>query len=341
MVEKQTNRKVKKLRTDNGLEFCNDKFNQYCRKEGILRHLTVPGTPQQNGLAERMNRTLLERVRCMLTNVGLPRIFWAEAVKTASYLINRCSSTAIDLKTPQEAWSGRSSDYSHIRVFGCTAYAHSKEDKLQPRAKKCIFLGFPEGVKGYRLWCVEPGKEKCIVSRDVVFNEDEMPYKVMSRCTDSKSQVQIPTTVNLDNKVTLSSGGELIYENALTDHEGESPKNLDKYQLARDRQRRTINVPQRLGYADLITYAFLVAKEINEIEPLDYEQAISCKNKDKWITAMEEEMHSLKKNKTWTLVDKPINQRLVGCKWIFKIKDPIPGLQGKRHKARLVAKGFT
>ena len=89
-------------------------------------------------------------------------------------MLNRCPSTALNLKTPEEAWSGHPANYSRLKVFGCTTYAHVKQDKLQPRALKCIFLGYPEGVKGYKLWCLEPGFRKCLISRDVVFNETEM-----------------------------------------------------------------------------------------------------------------------------------------------------------------------
>lgn len=98
MVENQTSRKVKKLRPNNGLEFCNDRFNKYCKEEGIARHYLVAGTPQQNGLAESMNQTILERVKCMFINAGLSRNLWAEAVKTTCYLINRCPSLVIEFK---------------------------------------------------------------------------------------------------------------------------------------------------------------------------------------------------------------------------------------------------
>ena len=75
MIEKQTGRKVKRLRTDNGLEFCSEEFESFCKNEGIVRHKTTVGTPQQNGLVERFNRTLLERTRCMLISTGLPKVF--------------------------------------------------------------------------------------------------------------------------------------------------------------------------------------------------------------------------------------------------------------------------
>ena len=106
--------KVKLLRTDNGGEFCSDAFNDYCREEGILRHHTIPYTPQQNGVAERMNRTIISRARCMLSNARMNRHFWAEAANVACYLINRSPSISLNKKTPIEVWSGMPADYSQF-----------------------------------------------------------------------------------------------------------------------------------------------------------------------------------------------------------------------------------
>jgi transposase InsO family protein len=151
MVEKQTEKKVKLLRTDNGMEFCSTVFNDYCSDEGIVRHHTIPYTPQQNGVAERMNRTIISKARCMLSNAGMHRRFWAEAASTACYLINRSPCIPLDKKTPIEVWSGSPADYSQLRVFGCTAYAHVDNGKLEPKAVKCVFLGYGSGVKPYKL----------------------------------------------------------------------------------------------------------------------------------------------------------------------------------------------
>ncbi|GKA13859.1 retrovirus-related pol polyprotein from transposon TNT 1-94, partial [Tanacetum coccineum] len=128
LVENQPGRTVKKLRTDNGLEFfCNREFEQLYIESGIARHLTVVGTPQQNRVAERMNRTLIDKVRCLLIQSGLPKTFWAEATCMTAYLINRSPSTAIEKKTPMEMWSGHPSDYEMLRIFGCVAYPHNKQ----------------------------------------------------------------------------------------------------------------------------------------------------------------------------------------------------------------------
>ncbi|PWA94422.1 Retrovirus-related Pol polyprotein from transposon TNT 1-94 [Artemisia annua] len=140
MMETQTCRKIKHLRTDNGEE------RRHCQT-----HFTVRHTPQQNGVAERMNRTLLEKVRCMLSNAGLGKEFWAEVVTYECHLVNRLPSTTIDGKTPFEKWYGKpATDYDSLHVFGSAAYYHVKESKLDPRAKKALFMGITFRIKGYQ-----------------------------------------------------------------------------------------------------------------------------------------------------------------------------------------------
>ena len=106
---------------------------------------------------------------------GLPKKFWGEAVMTAAYLVNRSPSTAIEFLTPEQKWSNKIPDLSNLRVFGCTAYAHQSEGKLQPRSIKGVFLGYPQGVKGYRIWLKDEQGFKTINSRDVIFRKDEFP----------------------------------------------------------------------------------------------------------------------------------------------------------------------
>jgi transposase InsO family protein len=193
MVEKQAERKLKVLRTDNGMEFCSDDFNSLCRKEGIVRHRTIPYMPQQNGVAECMNRTIISKARCMLSNSGLSRTFWAEAASTACHLINCSPSIAINKKTSLEVWSGFPYDYSHLKVFGCTTYAHVDNGKLEPRAIKGVFLGYGSGVKAYKLW--NPDRQKAIYSRNVVFNESAMFTSVISTSATNKYSESISVQV--------------------------------------------------------------------------------------------------------------------------------------------------
>ncbi|XP_070036248.1 uncharacterized mitochondrial protein AtMg00710-like [Nicotiana tomentosiformis] len=124
-----------------------------------------------------MNRTLLEKVRCMLSNAGLGKEFWAEAITYACHLINRLPSAVIDGKIPFEKWYGKPAvDYDSLHMFGSIAYYHVKESKLDPRAKKAIFMGITSGVKGYRLWC--PETRNIIFSRDITFDESAITDKV-------------------------------------------------------------------------------------------------------------------------------------------------------------------
>lgn len=116
-----------------------------------------------------------KKARCIFLSSGLPKLFWGEATKTASYLINRSSASAIHFITPEEKWKGKSVDFSNLRVFGCTAFAHQSEGKLEPRALKCVFLGYGEGVKEYRLRVIETKGYKIIISKNIVFNEDDLP----------------------------------------------------------------------------------------------------------------------------------------------------------------------
>src|SRR4051812_34967886 len=124
----------------------------------------------------------------MLSNAGLHGRFWAEAASTACYIINRSPSIALNKKTPIEVWPGSPADYSELRVFGCTAYAHVDNGKLEPRAVKCIFLGYGSGVKAYKLW--NPEAKKVLMSRNVLFNGAFMYYD--SPSTDISSDIDSP-----------------------------------------------------------------------------------------------------------------------------------------------------
>ena len=162
--------KLKRLRIDNSFEYCNAEFDNYCAKIGIARKHTCTVTPQQNGVAERLNRTLMNKVRCMLNQSGMPKIFWKEAAATAYYVVNRSPYTFLDFKVPEQVWSGYPPSYEHLKPFGCLAYVHVSQGKLNHRAKKAFFLGYSSGVKGYKVWLID--EKKAIISRDIIFNEN-------------------------------------------------------------------------------------------------------------------------------------------------------------------------
>nr|WDD38954.1 receptor-like protein kinase transcript variant 2 [Fagopyrum tataricum] len=113
------------------------------------------GTPQQNGVAERRNRTLINMVRSMLSNCSLPLSLWIHALKTAKYLLNRVPIKAVP-KTPYELWTGRKPSLRHLRIWGCPAEVrvyNPHEKKLDPRTVSGFFIGYPDKSKGYKFYC--------------------------------------------------------------------------------------------------------------------------------------------------------------------------------------------
>ncbi|GJW93337.1 zinc finger, CCHC-type containing protein [Tanacetum coccineum] len=125
------------------------------------------------------------------------RTFEAEATCTAAYLINGSPSIAIEKNTPMEMWSGHPSDYGMLRIFGCVAYSHDKQGKLDPRAVKCALLGYPEGVKGYRLYRLDNESPKIVTSRNVVFNESVMYKDTLKDSGAGKSVEELQVEVEL------------------------------------------------------------------------------------------------------------------------------------------------
>ena len=128
LVERSSGKKLSILRTDNGGEYVSTKFEDYLKSEGIHHERTVPKTPEQNGVAERMNRTLVETMRSMLIDAKLPHTFWAEAISTAVYLRSTSPTKVLEV-TPFEAWMKQKPGVEHLRVFGCDAYAHVAKDE--------------------------------------------------------------------------------------------------------------------------------------------------------------------------------------------------------------------
>ena len=150
-------KKIKALRTDRGREYLSDEFRKLCDEKGINHQLTIPYTPQQNSIAERRNRTLLEMVRSMMAQAQLPITHWGDALLTVTYVLNRVPSKSV-ITTPYELWTSRKPDLHFLKPWGCAAYFHvrsNKQGKLGPRGKKSIFIRYSEQSKGYE--CVPSG----------------------------------------------------------------------------------------------------------------------------------------------------------------------------------------
>ncbi|RDX91760.1 hypothetical protein CR513_26204, partial [Mucuna pruriens] len=173
LVERQSGKKVKCIRSDNGGEYCGP-FDVYCKQQGIRHEKTPPKTPQLNGLVERMNRTLIKRVRCMLSEARLPKHLWGETLYTAVHVINLSPAVALNTEVSDKIWFGNDVKYDHLRVFDCKAFVHVIKDersKLDMKTRQCIFIGYGHDEYGYRMY--DPVDKKLVRSRDVQFMEDE------------------------------------------------------------------------------------------------------------------------------------------------------------------------
>jgi transposase InsO family protein len=350
MAEKQTGKVIKLLRSDNGGEYVSRAFDNYLKSQGIRHHTTVPYTPEQNGVAERANRTILERVRSMSHHQGLSKEYWAEAASTAVYLINRSPTKALVDMTPEEAWTGTKPSLSHIRTFGCKAYAHvpkQKRTKLDQKATECIFVGYPEGTKGYKLF--NPTTKTFLTSRDVIFDEENLQQSQVDDEAQQSQVVEFPVPASVDDDVSTDTLDDDTPDDITSDDdhvEGEptqdqddaeaddveEPEEPDEFVPRRSTRERR----QPTRHSD---YVFLTTGNI-EGEPTTYTEAMNAPDASKWEQAARDEYSSLMKNKTWRLVDLPQGRKVIGCKWVFKVKRNALG-EVDRYKARLVAKGYS
>jgi hypothetical protein len=318
------------------------------KKCGIKHQTTVPYSPEQNGVAERLNRTLVEKARCMLMESGLSTDLWAEAIATANYLKNRSPTKVLKDKTPYEAWTGNKPDLSHLRVFGCKALinvASCRRQKWDPKAQEFIFVGYCEETKGYRV--IHPVTKKLNKARDVVFFENEFlgqhPVSLFfTELTDQQPQPQVTTmqTVSVeagkcDSSVSESSDS---VENTMHEIEASSSDNPDSVETEAVRRSCRNTVPNKLIFNnDFVVNQAMLCRPT---DPATLEDALQSPDAEKWKCAMEEEICAHTENKTWTLCDVPENKKAIKCKWVFKAKLKSDG-KIERYKARLVVKGCS
>ncbi|XP_073117115.1 uncharacterized protein [Elaeis guineensis] len=314
--------KIKILRSDNGTEYINQEFRAYLQTHGILHQTTCVDTPAQNGVAERKNRHLLEVARSLLFTMQVPKFLWGEAVLTAAYLINRMPLRTLGFKSPIQCLKGSTDYVVTPRVFGCVCFARDYRPsvgKLDPRALKCVFVGYPATQKEYK--CYYPPERRMLVTMDVTFRETEAYYG--SRLSDNKTpELFLPG----DFLYTPNSGAQGEYHTSSPESPNgnnisttSSISNLN-ISIAKRKGTRSIVPPARYRY-DITNYvsyknvspsyqSFIAALDSVCI-PSTWQKAMA---EPKWKEAMLEEMTALSKNQTWDLVTLPAGKHPVGCK---------------------------
>uniref|UniRef100_A0A2N9IKJ5 Integrase catalytic domain-containing protein n=1 Tax=Fagus sylvatica TaxID=28930 RepID=A0A2N9IKJ5_FAGSY len=373
-VEKQCGKQIKIVRSDRGGEYYGrytedgqapGPFAKFLQEHGIVAQYTMPGSPDQNGVAERRNRTLLDMVRSMLSSSNLPKSLWAEALKTAVYILNRVPTKAVP-KTPFELWKGWKPSLRHMRVWGCPSEVriyNPQEKKLDPRTISGYFIGYAERSKGYRFYC--PSHSTRIVeSRNAKFLENDLisgrdqTRNIVSENDHSESQPstssdrlgivystpQVQTGVEQPIIEVPQAADDIPVDQVVqalprTFEQQVEPYTSQEYDgttLRRSTRPKKSAIPD-----DYVVY--LQESDYNigaENDPESFSQAMSCKESELWYNAMKEEMNSMKSNGVWDLVELPNGVKAIGCKWVFKTKkDSLGNIE--RYKARLVAKGFT
>lgn len=352
-VEKEAKTVIRGLRTYRGGEFTSDNFNKFCKEQGIKRQLTAAYTPQQNGVPERRNRTIKNKVCCLLSEKQMPRSLWPDAAKWTAHVLNRSLTKAIKDMVPEERWTGIKPKVDYFRVFGSVAHVHipvQKRIKLDDRSHICILLGVSEESKAYHLY--DPVKKKMTVSRDVIFEEDakwdwklSTPEESLLAWGDDEAFDGEETDEEAEEIAKVDAGVEAEPDEATAEEAADlNPRVENQERETGEASKRSRQQPIWMKdfvngdevseeEDDLMNFAFYISSD----DPVHFQEA---EKEEKWNEAMKMEIESIEKNHTWELVHLPPQAKVIGVKWVYKTKLNEEG-KVEKYKARLVAKGYS
>ena len=344
--------------TDNAKEYV--ALGKELANIGINVEFTVYYTPEQNGVAERLNRTLITITKALLFDARLPPKFWGEAANTANYLRNRLP-IGPDSMSPHEAFTKERPSVSHLRVFGCLAYAYQAKEtrlKLDPNSIRTIFVGYEATTRQYRVY--DPAKNKVIRSSNVIFFENERlrfdwpdgdqfegeldepfdPFEAPEEALAPQVEVDpLPERTNIEvREPEPEPEPEPEQERALpTENPQESDEERPLQEEPKDPNiRRSSRIRKPTQPFEYARNAITRPKE-----PRTYQEAITDPiHGTQWKAAVQDELDKLQGMSAWKVVDRPPGRKIVGSKWVFKVKYTPTGRIDK-FKARLVAQGFS
>ena len=357
---------IKVLRTDNALEFTQKAIEELCLAHGIVHQTTCPYTSQQNGVAERKHRHLLDMVRTLLLAMQVPQYLWCDAVLTVTYLVNRLPSAALGGAIPLQRLTPVADIFSlPPRVFGCTAFVQDHTpglSKLAPRAQKGVFVGYSRTQKGYRVYF--PDRRQYVTSADVTFHED-VPYFTSTQSGEDLSPpsllpsisattiTDLPMTVLISLPEASPPSASLPSDPSFEPEPPSSPlspvlaaapppsvSDLDLPIALRKGTRQCTQYPiaHHVSPARLSpSYQSFAVAVLTESIPKSYIEALQV---PAWKAAMDAEYAAFIQRETWTLVPRPLDANVVSCKWVYSLKYNPDGSIA-RYKARLVAHGFS
>ena len=368
-AENQLGVRIKVLNTDRGGEYLGGDFIAYLKSRGTLQKLSVHDTHQESGVAERRNRTIVERVRTLLHASGLPKFLWAEAARHAVWLLNRTTTKAVEGMTPYEAAFGKKPDLSKIREWGERVWVRIEGgNKLGGRVREGRWLGVDDESKGVRVYW--PDTKTITVERNTYY-DNSSTYHLEGEKTVGLTINEMNVNPNPD--VVISNANEV--PNVPVEDEPEVDDQEGKGRRIRKPSQRVLDLMEGRGtWTDEPTnslvppgiqlmaeggandeeltdwlvvpdhvegYAFAaVIGDSEALEPRSFAEAKRGGDWPLWEKAIHEELATLKAAGTWELVEKPEGANVVGSKWVFRAKKDAAG-KIVRYKARLVAQGFS
>ena len=341
MVETQTGSKLKRFRSDNGGEYINKPFKDFCAKYGILMETTAPYSPAQNGVAERLNRTLLEHARAMIYAKNLPKFIWPEAVAYACYIKNRSPTRALGAKTtPYQEFSGKKPDVSRLEEFGTRCWVmipDQRRAKLDPKAEEHYFVGVAEHSKAWKFY--NKFTRHVQISRNITFDESDTKLFPIPNEDESTTVLPLEGEIQAPERQSSQEPAPDTPQTTTAPTPDIAPTPDPAPQIRRSTRNtnrpdyRILNDPAKS------TDRVFVSRDII-IEPDNYANAMASENAPIWMIAMKIEIKQHEEIGTWELVHLPTGRVAIGCRWVYAVKTQPDGTFEKA-KARIVAQGFT
>jgi hypothetical protein len=355
-VKTHRNANIKSLQSDRGGEYLSGEFNSHLKEQGTTRRLTAPNTPSSNGVAERKNRTIVERTRAILFQAGNPpKSLWAEAMRHVVWLMNRTGSRTLQGRTPFEMARGTVPAMTNVREWYSEIWVHTPEaGKLEKRAIKGHFIGYDNETKGYRVYW--PGTHRVSVERNITFAEPAHPVsdETEEAPPDSPQRTNAPLpTTNPNTPLTKPTA-----PSSPTPSPPERPKRQTKPSVkvkelltgegTTGDPSQTIPKGVQIAPTNLnlsiteesANIAFALGT-IETADPRTISEAMKRLEWPEWKQAVERELEQFEKMGTWTLIERPADTNVVGSRWVLHTKTDADGTMITKRKARLVAQGFT
>ncbi|MBW0490531.1 hypothetical protein O181_030246 [Austropuccinia psidii MF-1] len=351
LMENQHDRKIKNVVSNCGGKFLNKNFKGLASDAEFIHTFSPSYTPQHNGFAERANRTILDKSKCLVNRCGLPKQFWAEAINTAMLLCNLIPTPSRHNKSPYALWTGKSPQIKKLRVFGCQAvvliHRSFREWKLGEFGCKGIFLGYKNDMSSYCVMRISNGKLSSTSPLVIPFIGDEEGSDIS--IDDTQTSVGTWEAFEELNQVN----NDLTYPNQEEEGVDEVPSIIPEDtteelqtiifpRLCVIGPRHPTLISSTINQSNILPYSRRAGALLTSLEvaPQTFKMSINSASKEVWLEAIAKELNSMNTLKVWDIVELDMSFKLVGTTWVFKIKrDHLGNIT--EHEARLCAQGFT